>query len=141
MEPLDLRKHRPRSAWEKLDGLYMLPRTIDKIRASLPGGNLGPYKIAGFSALVFKELEVEEAGFLDAVAAARTDDDVAAWLREHGDTSKYEVINAKLLRRTVGALSAQNPDYFKNYPHAKGLSEDTVHFDVLDKDDDLIYNA
>jgi len=141
MEPLDLTKQRLRSAWAQLDGLFMLPRTIDKMRASLPGGNIGQYKIPGFSALVLKELDVDEAAFRDAVARAGSDADVATWLREHADTAKYDAINAKLLRRTVGALSAQNPDYFTNYPHAKGLPEDTVHFDVLDKDDDLIYNS
>lgn len=140
MEPLDLTKHRPRSAWEKLDGLYMLPRTIDKIRGSLPGGNMGQYKISGFSALVFKELDVDEDAFREAVAAADTDDDVIAWLRDHADTARYEGVNQKLLRRTVGALSSQNPNYFDNYPMAKGVPEDTVHFDILDKDDDTIFN-
>jgi Domain of unknown function (DUF5069) len=141
MEALDLRTHRPRSGWAQLDGLYMLPRTIDKMRGLLPGGNIGPYKISGFSSLVLKELDIDEDRFRDAVAAASGDDDVVRWLRENTDTAKYEAINAKLLSRTVERLSQMNPDYFINYPMAKGLPKETIHFDVLDKDDDLIYNA
>src|SRR5438270_3613209 len=141
MEALDLTKHRPRSGWAQLDGLYMLPRTIDKMRALLPGGNIGQYKIPGFSSLVLKELEIDEERFRNAVAAASSEDDVAEWLRENADTTKYEAINAKLLSRTIEAISRNNPDYFTNYPLAKDLPKDTIHFDVLDKDDDRIYST
>jgi hypothetical protein len=37
MIPLDLRKHRPRRPREMMLGFYFLPRTIDKLRAELPG--------------------------------------------------------------------------------------------------------
>ncbi len=50
MDALDLTTHPPRSPNLRLGGLLMLARTIDKLRASLPGGNLGVYYIRGFSA-------------------------------------------------------------------------------------------
>jgi hypothetical protein len=43
MEPLDLTISPPRSPRVQLDGLYMLARSIDKIRAQLPGGKPGVY--------------------------------------------------------------------------------------------------
>jgi hypothetical protein len=49
MKPLDLSTRPPRSGLEKLGGFYLLARTIDKIRAHLPGRNPGEYKIPGFS--------------------------------------------------------------------------------------------
>ncbi|MBV8689631.1 MAG: DUF5069 domain-containing protein, partial [Candidatus Eremiobacteraeota bacterium] len=60
MEPLDLSKAPPRSPKLQLDGLVMLPRTIDKLRASLPGGNLGPYRIQGFSQRMLDAIGVTE---------------------------------------------------------------------------------
>ncbi|MBV9971796.1 MAG: DUF5069 domain-containing protein, partial [Candidatus Eremiobacteraeota bacterium] len=68
MEPLDLSKRPPRSPKLELDGLTMLPRTIDKIRATLPGGNLGPYRIAGFSQRMLDAIGVTEEQLRDAVA-------------------------------------------------------------------------
>jgi len=50
MEPLNLETAAPRSPYVQLGGLYMLARTVDKVRATLPGGNLGLYRMAGFSA-------------------------------------------------------------------------------------------
>jgi hypothetical protein len=35
-----------------LEGVYMMPRTIDKLRAKLPGGDIGGYTIRGSSALL-----------------------------------------------------------------------------------------
>src|SRR5882757_5461101 len=46
MTPLDLTKGRPRTPQDQLDDLAFFPRTIDKARASLPGGNKGDYNVA-----------------------------------------------------------------------------------------------
>jgi len=100
------------------------------------GGNTGAFKISGFSSMVLDALGIDESAFRDAVAAAT---DVARWLRTHADTAKYEAINTKLLSRTIEAISRNNPDYFANYPIARELPKETIHFDVLDQDDDLIF--
>src|SRR5258708_33276898 len=49
MEPLDLTARPPRSPYQKTEGLFMVPRTIDKLRAKLPGGKIGGYTIRGMS--------------------------------------------------------------------------------------------
>jgi mannose-6-phosphate isomerase-like protein (cupin superfamily) len=49
MEPLDLSVRPPRSPYAQMHGIYMVPRTIDKIRAQLPGGNLGPRYLTSLS--------------------------------------------------------------------------------------------
>jgi hypothetical protein len=38
----------------------MLARTIDKLRATLPGGNIGAYSIPGFSARMLSAIGVSE---------------------------------------------------------------------------------
>ena len=45
MESLDLTVQPPRSPYQKMEGLYMMPRTIDKMRAQLSGGKTGAYSI------------------------------------------------------------------------------------------------
>src|SRR5579864_6149180 len=101
MEPLDLRTRPPRGPREKLDGLTMLPRTIDKLRASLPGGNLNGYRVAGMSARLLAGLGVEEDAIRAAVAAAPDEDAVAAWLRERVDTAQYAALSERLERRSI----------------------------------------
>jgi uncharacterized protein DUF5069 len=52
MVPLDLTTHPPRSPYEKLEGLFMMPRTIDKLRAKVSGGKIGTYTLRGTSPLL-----------------------------------------------------------------------------------------
>lgn len=101
MKPLDLTKARPRPPADMLDGLMFFPRTIDKARAYLPGGNRGEYNIPGLSEQFLKHLGIDADAFVEAVKNAATDADVAKWLREHTDPSKYQSWNESILSRAV----------------------------------------
>jgi Domain of unknown function (DUF5069) len=101
MEPLDLRKAPPRGCREELDGLILMPRTIDKLRSQLPGGNCGEYFInrgalTGFSGVLLMRLGITEEALQEVVAGAQDDEDVAAWLRANTDTSGYEKLNTMI---------------------------------------------
>jgi hypothetical protein len=133
MEPLDLTKRPPRSPRERLDGVVLVPRTIDKLRASLPGGNLGAYKVPGFSTRMLEMIGVTEADLLEAVRSASSDADVAAWLRANADTKAYPRVNEHFERLTTESLSDPD-DYHRRYPLARRLGL-TNHFDILDADD------
>ena len=133
MGPLDLTKQPPRSAWVQLDGLYMMPRTIDKLRAQLPGGALGQYHIDGFSRRLLEAIGVTEEQLQDVVAHAASDNDVAAWLREHVDTSKYGEINQRLSNRSYDDV-VDKEAFHKKYPHAAGSTKKRL-FDLMDEDD------
>lgn len=134
MEPLDLRAAPPRSPRIKLGGLWMLARTIDKLRATLPGGYTGAYKIPGFSQRLLEALGVSEDEMRNAVANARGDDDVVEWLRAHSDPSAYEEINRKTDANTVGDW-LDRPDFLERYPNAKNVPPETRILDLLDIDD------
>ena len=114
MKPLDLSAAPPRSCYEELDGLMLMPRTIDKLRAFLPGGNPGCYwidgPIVGISGYLLQRLGIDEAELREAVAAAENEDEVAAWLREHTDASQYPLINQTL--RHIAPKHAQDPAIF-----------------------------
>lgn len=103
MEPLDLRESPPRSCYAELDGLMLMPRTIDKLRAQLPGGNPGGYfidgtQMRGISGYLLHRLGVSEVELRDAVADADDEAAVAAWLRERTDAHEYPAINETLRR-------------------------------------------
>ena len=133
MEPLDLTKRPPRSPRERLDGVVLVPRTIDKMRASLPGGNIGGYKVPGFSTRMLQMIGVSEADLLEAVRTASSDADVAAWLRAHADTSAYPRVNEHFEGLTAEKLSDPE-DYHRRYPIARRLGLTNI-FDVLEADD------
>ena len=102
MEPLDLRSRPPRSCYLELDGLLLMPRTIDKLRANLPGGQPGAYyingPIPGISGYLLGRLGISEAELLDAIRTAADEDEVAQWLRSRVDATQYPVINQTLRR-------------------------------------------
>lgn len=134
MEPLDLSKRPPRSPKEELDGLVMLPRTIDKVRATLPGGDLGPYAIRGFSQRMLDAIGVTEDALRDAVAQAKSDQDVADWLRAHADTSAYPAYSTLIRNRSLDDLE-DRAAFAKRYPIIEKRPDLYYLTDVLEADD------
>ncbi|HET6275944.1 MAG TPA: DUF5069 domain-containing protein [Candidatus Cybelea sp.] len=143
MEPLDLRTRAPRRCHAELDGLMLLPRTIDNLRAQLPGGNAGGYfingRIKGISGYLLERLGITESELRQAVARAGTEDDVAAWLRERVDPSEYPAINATL--RRIRPKHAEDEAYFRRAYAATMARHPDLEFiiDIVDADDDLVF--
>ena len=141
MEPLDLTLAPPRSARVMLDGLAMLARTIDKMRARLPGGNLGAYKIDGMSDRMMSMLGIDAEALQAEVARAASDADVAAWVRAHADPSAYDETTRVMLNRGTGDL---DPDrlliFAQKYPnHAEVASGKFC--DIIDADDAAVFGT
>jgi uncharacterized protein DUF5069 len=136
MDALDLTKRPPRSPRELLHGLnlFMAARTVDKLRATLPGGNIGEYQITGFSSSLLNALEISEAVLRKVIAQASSDEEIATWIRDHSDTSRYDAINAKLEGRTVGER-LNDPEFLRRYPSARNLAPETSRLDHLAADD------
>ena len=134
MEPLDLSKAPPRSPKLQLDGLMMLPRTIDKLRATLPGGDLGQYRIAGFSQRMLDAIGVSEDQLRDVVADAKSDEDVAAWLRENANTSAYSEFTSYITNRSLEHVSDRE-GFAKRYPIIDRRPDLHYLADVLEADD------
>jgi hypothetical protein len=136
VDPLDLTKRPPRSPRELLPGLDLLmaARTVDKIRATLPGGNIGEYQITGFSSSLLNSLGVLEGALRAATARAESDAQIATWIREHSDPSGYAEINAKLEGRTIGERLG-DPAFVERYPVVRELPPETSRIDLLVADD------
>lgn len=138
MEPLDLTARPPRGPRETLLGLMFLPRTIDKLRAELPGGHVGAYlnHDHGFSAYALRRAGIDMEGLRAVVASARDEDEVVAWLRERVSPETAAEVNRKLESFTVARMSPDDQVLIRQrHPvMAKRPELDRV-LDVLEADD------
>lgn len=123
-------------------GFYMLPRTIDKLRAELPGGDLGAYvnHDTGFSAYVVRRLGLDMADFRNAVAAAPDEAAVAEWLAGRVDASAAPALNAKLESFVVERMSTEDQVLVRErHPVMAQHPELSNILDVLDADDEFTF--
>lgn len=142
LTPLDLRTHRPRPVRETILGFYLLPRTIDKLRAELPGGNLGSYlnHDTGFSAYVVRRMGLNMNDFREAVAAASDESDVVAWLAARVDVAVAPAVNAKLESFVVERMSAEDQRLVRErHPVMAQRPELSIVLDILEADDELTF--
>jgi Domain of unknown function (DUF5069) len=136
--PLDLRKQPPRRTRETILGFYLLPRTVDKLRAELPGGNIGSYlnHDAGFSAFVVRRLGLDMEELREAVAAAPDEAAVVAWLAARIDPAAAPALNAKLETIVVERMSPADQILVRErHPVMAARPELSTILDILDADD------
>ncbi len=139
MNPLDLRNQRPRGPRETMLGYYLLPRTIDKLRAELPGGHIGPYlnHDTGFSAYVVRRLGLDMNELRSVVAEAPDEAAVVAWLAQRIDPNAATTLNAKLETFVVERMSAEDQALIRQRHPVMAAREDLSKIlDILDADDE-----
>ncbi len=136
MDALDLTQRPPRPPREPLAGLdlIMAARTVDKLRASLPGGNLGIYHISGFSEVLLKKLGITEDEMRAVVQRAAGDADVAAWIAGRSTPEQIAAVNDTIPKRLVKDR-VDDPEFVKKYPLLPTLPGDTPLIDMLPLDD------
>ncbi|MBC5824706.1 MAG: DUF5069 domain-containing protein [Candidatus Eremiobacteraeota bacterium] len=139
MQPLDLSKHPPRSPKVELVGLVMLARTIDKLRAGLPGGNMGVYTIAGFSQRILDAIGVSEGQLREVVKDAQNDEDVVEWLQAHVDRNRLIEVSDLIRRRSLDDVDREK--FADRYPIIKQKPELYYLSDVLDADDAEMFST
>jgi Domain of unknown function (DUF5069) len=135
MESLDLTKQPPRSPRVKVGGLVFLARTIDKMRACLPGGDIGSYNIAGSSIRMLDAIGVKADDLQAVVARAGSEDEVVAWVHAHSDPNKYEEVNRVMSARSIKDIEPERLARFAQmYPHHADVASGLI-FDIIDHDD------
>lgn len=77
----DLTKDFPRSPYDMLAGIVMLPRTIDKCRATISGTNGEYHYGCPMDVPVLKFLKVSEEEFMKNVKDLKVDDAVEKWVK------------------------------------------------------------
>ena len=133
MEPLDLTQGPPRPPRAELAGVMFLPRSIDKIRATLPGGKLGEYVIAGFTTTMLETLGIGLADFTEAVRTAASDDEVATFVKSRATADGIASWHAYALARKP--RGGDRDAAIATYPFLAGREEHGLSLDVLAEDD------
>jgi hypothetical protein len=139
MTPLDLRKQPPRGPRETLLGFYLLPRTVDKLRAELPGGNIGAYlnHDTGFSAYIVRRLGLDMNEFRRAVAEAADEAALVQWLATRVDAAAALALNAKLETFVVERMSPDDQVLVRQRHAVMQVRPDLSKIlDILEADDE-----
>jgi hypothetical protein len=142
MTPLDLTKTRPRGVRETILGYYFLPRTIDKLRAELPGGNIGPFlnHDTGFSAYLVRKLELDMNEFRDIVGRANDEAGVVSWLAERVDPAGAPALNAKFETFVLSRMSEEDKALVRErHPASAGRPEMDKLLDIIEADDHEVF--
>jgi hypothetical protein len=124
----------------------MMPRTIDKLRAKLPGGKIGVYSLdtafgPGLSLMLLNDIGVAEKCLLEIVQEVSLEQEVAEWLRRNADLSSVASVNEKLFSPRIEDVLAFIPEAAFNeiYPAAERMTITSPMFEVLLEDDRLMF--
>ena len=142
MEPLDLDKQRPRGPRETILGFYFLPRTIDKLRAELPGGNMGAYlnHDTGFSAWAVRRLGLDVDEFRNAVRDAKDEDEVTAWLAARINPDDAAAFNEKFETFVIERFKPEDLRLVRErHPILAQRDDLSKILDVLQAEDDRVF--
>ena len=141
MEPLDLRIAAPRGPRAEIAGIVFTARVIDKVRASLPGGELnGYFPFIGFSELWAYYTGIDLHELQGVVARAASEAEVEAWIAErtvHVDKVK---INGKMERFESSRTSEELREVFERSYPADLRERHAVLFDLFEADDARFYS-
>jgi hypothetical protein len=138
MEPLDLSKQPPRSPRAELDGILFLPRSIDKARAYLDGGNRNGYNVPGITGGMLERFGISNDDFVAAVGMASNDADVVAFVRRHASQTTLDEWNAWLKDREPRG-NRDLPEVLESYPWLNEHPDMRLVLDVLAEDDRRIF--
>lgn len=141
MDALDLTRTMPRSARADELGILFLARTIDKARASLPGGSLGQYRISAadiktLSAALLQKLGLTEASFVQLVADAESDEDIVRWIGANVSPVTINEWNAWVSTFRICDCSERGRiSLYATNPSTANMPLDTLVLDALDYED------
>jgi len=123
--------------------IAFLPRAIDKVRATLPGGAPGVYitthdrpEITTMSGLFYRTLRITSNEFTAAVASADDENAVLAWLLSRVDDEQIAKWNDRLFTIRLADVRPEGYSLLRSYyPAVDTLSPETLMIDVIDRDD------
>src|SRR5208283_2999750 len=106
MDSLDLSKQPPRAPRAELDGIIFLPRSIDKARAYLDGGNRNGYNVPGVTGGMLERFGISN------------DADVVAFVRRHASQTTIDEWKAFVEAREPRG-NRNLPEVLEIYPWLK----------------------
>lgn len=137
--PTDLIRRPPRSCRVRLGGFVILPRIIDKGRATASGSN-GDYNYACPLDMQFFEFtSLDPANFKKQIDAGLGDGDLLAWINENAGTKRrpHEIALWSRFMEDRMPSDAESREFFQSVHKstAAGRPDIGTWFDLLDLDD------
>lgn len=140
MESLNLSLSPPRSPHQRLAGIVFGARLVDKLRASLPGGERAGYlPVTGFSLVWAHYTKIDLKQLREVVASATTESEVESWVEDRTRTLDKDAINAKMTNWNISRMPAEYVGLFSKIYPPELREEHTNLFDLLEADDARLY--
>lgn len=144
MKGKDLTKEAPRSPKERLGGFVILPRAVDKCRATL-WGNVGEYNFdCPLDNTLFKFKGVKGEDFKKFIETGATDEQILKWFEKNG-VQKTDAEIKTWSDATENDNYSSKPKETKSWLEGEnarlGLDKDGTLFDYLDADDKASFSG
>ena len=141
----DLTQRPPRSPRVRLGGFVILPRMLDKGRATLARKNGEFHYDCPLDAHFLKFAGVSAAAIKKQLAAGKGDGEILDWINQHSKTKPcpVQIATWSAYQEQRGTSDLESREYFQQY-HAKlaPKREDVASwFDVLDIDDHVTFGG
>ena len=146
IEAPDLTQRPPRSPRCRLGGYVILPRMLDKGRATIMGKN-GEYKYnAPFDQHVINFIGFDPAALLEQLAAGKGDAEILEWIQESGERPpgpwEIEQWSEHMLRRTPDSDEETLMFFFRRVGSFSKAREDIkTWMDLIDLDDHVTFGG
>ncbi len=142
---LDLTQRPPRSPRVRLGGYAMLPRVLDKARASLIG-NVGDYIYGNpMDQHLFGFTGVAQAELLEQVKTGASDWDLLLWVNAHANPKRapHEVRSWSAYLETMPLGDAEDLEWFSAQVKRLNPARTDLHtiMDYLDADDHVSFGG
>ena len=141
----DLTQRPPRSPRIRLGGYVILPRCIDKGRASLVGKD-GEYHFdCPLDQRFLEFVGIKGADLKKQLAAGKGDGEILEWINKNAKIkhTPWEIAQWSLFQEQRGPTDIGTREYFNGMHKAAGKSRDDIAswFDVLDVDDHVTFGG
>ena len=141
----DLRARPPRSPRVKLGGYVLLPRFLDKGRATVAEQN-GEYHYAcPLDQHFINYVGIDPDGLKSELAAGKGDSEILAWIQENAENrhEPWEIAQWSVHQEARVPGDPETREYFNDmHKGASELGEDiTTWFDLLDLDDHVTFGG
>jgi len=135
----DLTQRPPRSPRTRLGGLALLPRMLDKARATLAGKN-GEYKYnCPLDEHLLSFLGIDGEALKTELATGKGDGEILEWILANAKNKRapWEIAQWTAWRDQAAPSDVESRDYFNNYHRQVGEKREdiTTWADVLELDD------
>ncbi len=141
----DLTQRPPRSPRTRLGGLVLLPRMLDKGRATLAGKNGAYHYACPLDQHVVNFLGIDPEALKAELATGKGDGEILEWIMANAkhQRSAWEIAQWSAHRDQATPSDVESREYFNNYHKEAGANRQdiTTWADVLDLDDHVTFGG